>query len=80
MPAVFFTGATVIRGATVFTGATTALEKSLFAGEVVILNNLGAAGTFASGLATGAVTKVGAMDELTTALGLRSLLGAELVS
>ena len=79
MPAVFFTGATVFRvgtvfrgstvfrGATVFTGATTALEKSLFAGEVDILNNFGAAGTFASGLATGADTKVGAMDEVTTA-------------
>ena len=70
MPAVFFTGATVIRGATVFNGATEALLISFLAGEVDILNNFGAAGTFATGLATGAVTKVGAVDEVTTALGL----------
>ena len=70
MPAVFFTRATVIRGATVFTGATAALVIRFLAGAVDILNNFGAAGTFATRLATGAVTKVGAVDEVTTALGL----------
>ena len=70
MPAVFFTGATDFIGATVFTGATGALVNSLLAGAVDILNSFEATGAFATGLATGAVTKVGAMDEVTAALGL----------